>query len=136
MARRTGLFTLVAEQIRAGVIASAEDVERHFGVERKSAKNAFYAARRYYLGFRRGPDGWTPAKAPEATHGPSFGRGRGERRDDCARYEECLAAAARTPSLASVSVRCPKTCSASAPRAVESELLHLAASRPGEGAVP
>lgn len=77
---------------------------------------------------------------PRATSkiGPEghFERGHGKRRDDCARYEDCLSAAARSSALASSPVRCPRACAAFEPRDRGAQLLHLAASRPGEGAVP
>lgn len=79
-------------------------------------------------------------KKPRATSklGPIgfLQRGHGKRRDDCARYEDCLSAAARSSALASSPVRCPRACAAFEPRDRGAQLLHLAASRPGEGAVP
>lgn len=62
-----------------------------------------------------------------------FERGHGRRRTECDRYEECLDAAARSAALASSPVRYPRACASFAERDGAAELLHLAASRPGDG---
>lgn len=143
-APRNGLFSRVAIAIQAGNVRCVADVVSLFGVARSQAKTAWDGARRFHLGFRRtslpmapveapAPDGAGRSTAPDVV---TFERGHGQRRDDCARYEDCLSAAVRQPRLASSPVRCPRACSAFEPRDRGAQLLHLAASRPGEGAVP
>lgn len=135
-APRNGLFSRVAIAIEAGDVRCVADVIERFGVARPRAKSAFYDARRRHLGFRRVSGVWEPPIVESAPGVASFERGHGKRRDDCARYEECLIAAARAPALASSPARCPRACSAFEPRDAATELLHLAASRPGVGVEP
>ncbi len=136
-APRNGLFSRVALAIEAGDVRCVADVIERFGVARPRAKSAYYDARRWHLGFRRVKGIWEPPLTESSPGGvASFERGHGKRRDDCARYEDCLTAAARSRALASSPVRCPRACSAFEPRDVVGELLHLAASRPGVGVEP
>lgn len=136
-APRNGLFSRVAIAIQAGNVRCVADVVSLFGVARSQAKTAWDGARRFHLGFRRVSLPMAPVEAPApAPDVVTFERGHGQRRDDCARYEDCLSAAARSSALASSPVRCPRACAAFEPRDRGAQLLHLAASRPGEGAVP
>ncbi len=134
-APRNGLFSRVAIAMQAGNVRCVADVVSLFGATRSQAKTAWDGARRFHLGFRRASLPMAPVEAP-APDVVTFERGHGQRRDDCARYEDCLSAAARSSALASSPARCPRACSAFEPRDRGAELLHLAASRPGEGAVP